>query len=61
DVCQSLREKLEAWMEACDDEGQATELAALERQGNRGRKDRRAKGKRAQNKRKAANPAVQAG
>ncbi|MEM6364659.1 MAG: sulfatase [Planctomycetota bacterium] len=61
DVCQSLRAKLEAWMEACDDEGQATELAALERQGNRVRKDRRAKGKQAQNKRKAANPAVQAG
>ncbi|MEM6776770.1 MAG: sulfatase [Planctomycetota bacterium] len=40
DVKSELRAELDAWMAHCGDEGQATELKALQRQGNRKSKQR---------------------
>lgn len=42
EVRRELRTRLEAWMKACGDEGPATELAARERQGQPGKKKRKA-------------------
>lgn len=40
DLKRDLRRRLLAWMKACGDRGQQTELEAWDRQGNRGKKER---------------------